>query len=82
MVTVRCSQHDDPNYYRDAEGALKRTGQRSPARAGDLAKAQLQAMLAVADELRNVYNELIAVRNLVTQLLTARDAQGDAGRFP
>jgi hypothetical protein len=56
-----------PNYYRDAEGALKRTGQHSPARAGDLAKAQLQAMLAVADELRKVLNELIAVRNQISQ---------------
>jgi hypothetical protein len=32
----------------------------------DIAAGQLHAMLAVADELRNVHNELIEIRRLAT----------------
>jgi hypothetical protein len=55
------------SHYREAEGALKRAQHGSRASAADLAAAQLHAMLAVADELRSIHNELISVRELISQ---------------
>lgn len=48
-----------PNHYRAAEDALRGT----PGRPGQqyLATAQLHAMLAIADELRAIRNELIEI---------------------
>jgi hypothetical protein len=61
-----------PNRYRDAEDALRKTLKGPRLSPTELATAQLQAMLAVADELRNIHNELIpelmAMRNQISQL--------------
>ena len=50
------------NHYKTAEDALRLSPGDHPER--DLLKAQLHAMLAVADELRNVHYELLEIRRL------------------
>jgi hypothetical protein len=58
-----------PNRYRDAEDALRKTLKGPRLSTTKLATAQLQAMLAVADELRNIRNELVALRNIPNELV-------------
>ena len=60
-----------PNRYRDAEDALRKTLKGPRLSTTELATAQLQAMLAVADELRNVHHQLTAMRNQISQLQDA-----------
>ena len=60
-----------PNRYRDAEDALRKTLKGPRLSTTKLATAQLQAMLAVADELRNVHHQLTAMRNQISQLQDA-----------
>ena len=57
-------------HYREAEEALEA---KPGSRAGqDLAGAQLHAMLAIADELRAIRNELITIHSVVVGLADAR----------
>jgi hypothetical protein len=58
-----------PNHYRDAEDALRKTLKGPRLSTTELATAQLQAMLAVANELRNIHNELTALRNSPSELI-------------
>jgi hypothetical protein len=58
----------DQDHYgqaKDALAAAERGGNWDPQ---DLAIAQLHAMLAVADELRRVLNELTIIRGVATKL--------------
>jgi len=54
-------------HYREAEKPLRRAEAGSRASAEALATAQLHALLALAEELRSVRNELIAIRELLGQ---------------
>ena len=58
-------------HYREAEEALEA---KPGSRAGrqDLARAQLHAMLAIADELRAIRNELITIHSVVVGLADTR----------
>ena len=48
------------NHYGEARDILNKTGRRrSGTSEHDLAAAQVHAMLAIADELRNIHNELV-----------------------
>jgi hypothetical protein len=49
------------NHYGEARDILQETDRRS-ATSHDLAVAQVHAMLAIADELRNIHNELVEIR--------------------
>lgn len=53
------------DHYREAEGALRTAEQGSPASPAYLATAQLHAMLAVADQLWEIRNELIHIRTMI-----------------
>jgi hypothetical protein len=59
-------------HYREAEDALNRAQRGSRASQQDLTKAQLHAMLAVADELRDIHNELIQMRSIIAGLPDTR----------
>ena len=50
------------NHYGEARDMLQRTDRRSATSQHDLAAAQVHAMLAIADELRNIHNELAEIR--------------------
>ena len=51
------------NHYGEARDILNKTGRRrSGTSEHDLAAAQVHAMLAIADELRNINNELVEMR--------------------
>jgi hypothetical protein len=50
------------NHYGEARDMLQRTDRRSATSQHDLAAAQVHAMLAIADELRNIHNELVEIR--------------------
>ena len=50
------------NHYGEARDMLRRTDRRSATSQHDLAAAQVHAMLAIADELRNIHNELVEMR--------------------
>jgi hypothetical protein len=50
------------NHYGEARDMLQRTDRRSATSQHDLAAAQVHAMLAIADELRNIHNELAEMR--------------------
>ena len=51
------------NHYGEARDILNKTGRRrSGTSEHDLAAAQIHAMLAIADELRNIHNELVEIR--------------------
>ncbi|HEV8277988.1 MAG TPA: hypothetical protein VGQ26_20150 [Streptosporangiaceae bacterium] len=50
------------NHYGEARDMLQRTDRRSATSQHDLAAAQVHAMLAIADELRNIHNELVEMR--------------------
>jgi len=51
------------NHYGEARDILNKTGRRrSGTSEHDLAAAQVHAMLAIADELRNIHNELVEIR--------------------
>ena len=51
------------NHYGEARDILNKTGRRrSGTSEHDLAAAQVHAMLAIADELRNIHNELVEMR--------------------
>ena len=50
------------NHYGEARDILTKAGHRSATSAHDLAAAQIHAMLAIADELRNIHNELAEIR--------------------
>ncbi len=56
------------DHYRQAEDILRRARSSSMR---DLATAQLHALLAVAGELRDVHNELAAIRGIVATLPAA-----------
>jgi hypothetical protein len=49
------------NHYGEARDMLQETDRRS-ATSHELAVAQVHAMLAIADELRNIHNELAEIR--------------------
>ena len=55
------------NHYKEAENALSRGMVGPHASPQALAKAQLHAMLAVADELRDIHNELIEMRGIIAR---------------
>ena len=50
------------NHYGEARDMLQRTDRRSATSQHDLVAAQVHAMLAIADELRNIHNELVEMR--------------------
>jgi hypothetical protein len=50
------------NHYGEARDMLQRTDRRSATSQHDLAAAQIHAMLAIADELRNIHNDLAEMR--------------------
>jgi hypothetical protein len=50
------------NHYGEARDLLQRTDRRSGTSPHDLAAAQVHALLAIADELRNIHNELAEIR--------------------
>jgi len=51
------------NHYGEARDILNKTGRRRYGTSEhDLAAAQVHAMLAIADELRNIHNELVEMR--------------------
>jgi hypothetical protein len=50
------------NHYGEARDILQKTDRRSATSQHDLAAAQVHAMLAIADELRNIHNELMEMR--------------------
>jgi hypothetical protein len=50
------------NHYGEARDMLQKTDRRSATSQHDLAAAQIHAMLAIADELRNIHNELVEIR--------------------
>jgi hypothetical protein len=50
------------NHYRESEDILKRTDRRSGTSQHDLAAAQVHALLAIADELRNFRDGLVEIR--------------------
>ena len=50
------------NHYGEARDILQKTDRRSATSQHDLAAAQIHAMLAIADELRNIHNELVEMR--------------------
>jgi hypothetical protein len=50
------------NHYGEARDMLQKTDRRSATSQHDLAAAQVHAMLAIADELRNIHNELAEIR--------------------
>ena len=53
------------NHYGEARDILNKTGRRrSGTSEHDLAAAQVHAMLAIADELRNIHNELVCGRSV------------------
>jgi len=54
----------DLTHYDEAKEALRRAQSGVTEDPLDLATGQLHAMLAVADELRNVHNELMEIRRL------------------
>jgi hypothetical protein len=54
-------------HYREAEKPLRRAEAGTRASTADLATAQLHALLAISEELRNIRNELIALRELTGQ---------------
>jgi hypothetical protein len=59
-------------HYRDAEDALRRAQAGSRVSQQALARAQLHALLAVADELRAIRNELITIHGVVVGLADTR----------
>ena len=67
MTTLSHHREATPSHYREAEKPLKRAEAGSRVTAADLATAQLHALLAIAEELRAIRNELIAIRNLPEQ---------------
>jgi hypothetical protein len=54
------------SHYDAAKEALRRAESGVAEDPLDIASGQLHAMLAVADELRNVHNELMEIRRLAT----------------
>jgi hypothetical protein len=54
------------SHYDEAKEALRRAESGVAEDPLDLAAGQLHALLAVADELRNVHNELMEIRRLAT----------------
>ncbi len=50
------------SHYREAEDTLRRIQDRSPVSQHDIAAAQLHALVAVADELRAIRNEIMTIR--------------------
>ena len=54
-------------HYRKAEKPLRKAEAGSRVSAAEVATAQLHALLELAEELRNVRNELIAIRELLGQ---------------
>jgi hypothetical protein len=55
------------DHYRQAENALRRAQPGSPGDQQDLTKAQLHALLVIADELRDVRNELTEIRSMLAR---------------
>jgi hypothetical protein len=55
------------DHYREAEHALSRARPASPGSQQDLAKAQLHALLSVADDLRVIRNELTEIRGILAR---------------
>jgi hypothetical protein len=64
-------------HYRQAEDALRRSHPGHRVNQHDLAIAQLHATLAVADELRDIHNELMQVRGIIAGMPDTR-----TGRTP
>jgi hypothetical protein len=54
-------------HYREAEKPLRRADAGSRSTAGELATAQLHALLALGEELRAIRNELMEIRELLGQ---------------
>jgi hypothetical protein len=52
------------DHYHETQDILTRTDRRTTTSHHDLAAAQVHAMLAIADELRNIRNELVAISEL------------------
>jgi hypothetical protein len=52
-------------HYREAEKPLRKAEAGSRASAGEVATAQLHALLALAEDLRSIREELIAIRDLL-----------------
>jgi hypothetical protein len=57
----------DLSHYSEAKDGLGRAQPGVPGGQQDLAIAQLHATLAVADELRNVRNELMGIFRILTE---------------
>ena len=55
------------DHYREAEHALRRAKPGSPGDQKDLTTAQLHALLVIADELRDVHNELTEIRRMLAR---------------
>jgi hypothetical protein len=55
------------DHYREAENALRRARPGERGGQEDLTKAQLHALLVVADELRDVRNELTEIRVMLAR---------------
>jgi hypothetical protein len=55
------------DHYRQAENALSGARPASPGSQQDLAKAQLHALLSVADDLRVIRNELTEIRGILAR---------------
>jgi hypothetical protein len=55
------------DHYREAEKALRRALPSSPGDQQDLIAAQLHALLVVADELREIRNELVEMRGMLAR---------------
>jgi hypothetical protein len=50
------------NHYGEAGDILQKTDRRSATSPHDLAAAQVHALLAIAEELGNIHNELVEIR--------------------
>jgi hypothetical protein len=55
------------SHYREAEKPLRRAEAGSRSTVGEVATAQLHALLAIGEELRGIRNELLAIRELLGQ---------------
>ena len=61
-----------PNHYQEAEHVLRWAQAGVTENQHDLAKGQLHALMAIADDLRAIRNELTTIREMIAQ----RDAGG------
>jgi hypothetical protein len=55
------------DHYREAKNTLRRAQPSAPGYQQDLITAQLHALLVIADELRELRNELMEIRGMLAQ---------------